>query len=62
LSKTSNYVEKLKNTISGIDKSEALKNLINNPKISDVKIETRPFFMKKISKIPKNIVFKINKN
>jgi len=62
LSKTSNYVEKLKNTISGIDKGEALKNLINNTKISNATIETRPFFMKKISKIPKNIIFKINKN
>jgi hypothetical protein len=62
LSKTSNYVEKLKNTISWINKSDALKILINNTKISDVTIETRPFFIKKISKIPKNIIFKIKKN
>ena len=52
LSETNNYIEKLKDIISGTDKSDALKTLINNPKISDAKIETRPFFMKTISKLP----------
>jgi len=57
LSKKNNYVEKLKYTISGMNKEEAKKNLLNNSKISNVEINTRPFFMKNISTIPSNIEF-----
>lgn len=61
LTKKNNYTEKLKNTISWMNKDDALKILLNNPKISDVKIEIRPFFMKKISKITDNIIIKVLK-
>ena len=59
LSSTNNYVEKLKFTIAGLKKDIAHNILLNNPKISDVKIETRPFFMENISSLPKNIHFKV---
>jgi hypothetical protein len=57
LSKKNNYVEKLKFTIAGMNKEEAKKILLNNSKISNVDIESRPFFMTKISSIPNNIDF-----
>lgn len=57
LSKKNNYVEKLKYTIAGINKEEAKKILLNNSKISNVDIDSRPFFMKNISSIPNNIEF-----
>ncbi|MCP4523795.1 MAG: hypothetical protein GY828_06290 [Candidatus Gracilibacteria bacterium] len=57
LSQKNNYVEKLKYTIAGINKDSAKKLLLNNPKISNVEIETRPFFMENISNIPSNIDF-----
>jgi len=59
LSKQNNYVEKLKSTITGIDIEEAEKMLLNTSKISNVDIEVRPFFMKKISSIPNNIEFHV---
>ncbi len=59
LSEENNYIEKLKNTIWWINKDDALKVLLNNPNISDVKIEIRPFFMKKISSISENIIIKV---
>lgn len=59
LSKQNNYVEKLKYTIAGMDIEEAEKMLLNNPKISNVDIEVRPFFMKKISSIINNIEFHV---
>jgi hypothetical protein len=40
-----------------MNKEEAKKNLLNNSKISNVEINTRPFFMKNISNIPSNIEF-----
>jgi hypothetical protein len=49
----------LKFTIAGLKKDIAHNILLNNPKISDVKIETRPFFMENISSLPKNIHFKV---
>ena len=55
----SNFLEKIKYTITWYKKEDALNLLLNNQKISNVKIETRPFFMKNISKLPKNIIFKI---
>jgi hypothetical protein len=57
LSKKNNYVEKLKYTIAWINKEDAKKILLNNSKISNVEIDTRPFFMKNISSIPNNIEF-----
>ena len=59
LSQNNNYVEKLKNTIKGIDKKEAHTLLLNDPKISNVEIKIRPFFIKKISNINENIIFKV---
>ena len=57
LNKKNTYVEKLKFTIAWMNKEEAKKVLLNNSKISNVEIETRPFFMKNISSIPNNIEF-----
>jgi len=62
LSNTNNYINKLKDKIAWINKKEALQILLNNSKISDVKIETRPFFIKNVSWITKNILFEINEN
>ena len=59
LNESDNYIDKLKNTIAWIKKEDALNLLLNNQKISNVKIETRPFFMKNISILPNNIIFKI---
>ena len=62
LNNTNNYINKLKEKIAWINKKEALKILLNNSKISDVKIETRPFFIQKISSITKNIIFEVDEN
>lgn len=59
LSEKNNYIQKLKTSIVWIKKDEALKILLNNPKISQVKIDIRPFFMKSISKILDNIEVKV---
>ena len=59
LDQDNNYVEKLKNTIKGLDKKEAFALLLNDPKISNVEIKIRPFFITKISNINENIVFKV---
>ena len=59
LGQNNNYVEKLKNTIKGLDKKEAFTLLLNDPKISNVEIKIRPFFIKKISNINENIIFKV---
>jgi hypothetical protein len=59
LNKKNNYVERLKSTIWWINKDEALKILLNNPNISDVKIEIRPFFINTISKMSDNIIIKV---
>ncbi|MCP4522828.1 MAG: hypothetical protein GY828_01280 [Candidatus Gracilibacteria bacterium] len=57
LSQKNNYVEKLKYTIAGVNKDSAKQLLLNNQKISNVEIKTRPFFMENISNIPSNIEF-----
>lgn len=54
------YVDKLKTSILWLSKSEAVKVLMNSSKISDAKIEVRPFFIKNVSKIPENIVISVN--
>lgn len=59
LKKENNYIDKLKSTISWIHKDDALKILLNNPNISNVKITIRPFFIEKISKITENIIIKV---
>jgi len=59
LNKNNAYINKLKWNILWINKDEAKKILLNNTKISNVSIETRPFFIKTVSNIPSNIVFKI---
>ncbi|MDP2090629.1 MAG: hypothetical protein Q8K30_03435 [Candidatus Gracilibacteria bacterium] len=59
LNEKNNYIEKLKTTISGMDEEEAKKILLNSPKISDVEIVIRPFFITKISKILDNIEIKV---
>ena len=59
LTKKNNYTEKLKSIISWTKKEDAIKILLNNPKISDVKIEIRPFFIDTVSKIPDNIIIKV---
>jgi len=61
LSKSNNYVDRLKNIVTWIDKEEAEKILINNSKISNVRIETKPFFIKNVSKINENIILKLEK-
>lgn len=62
LNEENNYINKLKDKIAWIKKEDALKILLNNTKISNVEIETRPFFIKNISKITKNIIFSVKNN
>lgn len=60
LNDNDNYVQKLKSTILWFSKEEATKVLLNDPKISNVKIDITPFFMDKISNISDNIIFKVS--
>lgn len=53
------YIDRLKNSILWLDKEEAEKILLNDKQISDVHIDIKPFFIKKLPKIPDNIIFKI---
>lgn len=62
LSKSNSYVDRLKSIVTWLNKDEAEKILLNNSKISNVKIETKPFFIKNVSKITDNIIFKIMDN
>ncbi len=59
LNEKNNYIEKLKATISWMSKEDAQKVLLNSPKISDAKIEIRPFFINNVSKILDNIEIKV---
>ena len=59
LNNNNSYVEKLKSTIKGLEKKEAITLLLNDTKISSVDIKIRPFFIKKISNINDNIIFKV---
>lgn len=52
-----NYISRLKQTISWLDKEKAEIILINESKISNAKIEIRPFFVNKVSKYLNNIEF-----
>ncbi len=60
LNDNDNYVQKLKSTILWFSKEEATNVLLNDPKISNVKIDITPFFMDKISNISDNIIFKVS--
>lgn len=62
LNENNTYTEKLKETIKWVPKQEALKLLLNDPRISNVDITIRPFFLKNISNISENIVFEIMRN
>lgn len=62
LNKYNNYVSKLKEIVAWLDKNEAEKILLNYDRISNVDIEIRPFFIKKVSKISDNIILKVLKN
>ena len=59
LNRQNDYLENFKSSIAGLPKSEAIKILLNNPRIQDVQIETRPFFVKNVSSIDQNIIFKV---
>lgn len=52
-----NYVQRLKNTIAWLSKKEAEKVLINESKISSVKIDINPFFLENVSSFYNNIRF-----
>lgn len=53
------YIETLKSKIRGLPKKEAEKVLLNDPKVSNVEIQIRPFFITTVSNIWNNIIFKI---
>ena len=53
------YIQRLKNTIAWLDKQQAEKILINENKISNARIEIKPFFLNKVSKFFNNIKFVI---
>ena len=59
LSENNAYIERLKATILWLESEKAKKVLLNNSKISNVTIENRPFFIKEITSIPENIIFKV---
>jgi hypothetical protein len=59
LHKDNTYISTLKSEIRWLHKDNAEKILLNNPKISNVSINIRPFFTKNISNIYNNIVFKV---
>lgn len=59
LHKDNTYISILKSEIRWLQKDDAEKMLLNNPKISNVTINIRPFFTNKISNIYNNIVFKV---
>lgn len=57
--KDNTFIDSLKQQIRWLPKQEAERFLLNNPKISNVTIDIRPFFSKNISNIYKNIIFNI---
>ncbi len=56
------YVKKLKNSIIGLPQDEGEKILINDPKISNAKIDITPFFIHTVASLPNNIIFQIQEN
>jgi hypothetical protein len=59
LHKDNTYTSNLKSEIRWLEKDKAEKILLNNPKISNVSIDIRPFFTKNISNIYNNIILKV---
>jgi hypothetical protein len=59
LHKDNTYMSNLKSEIRWLNKDDAEKILLNNPNISNVNIDIRPFFTKNISNIYNNIIFKV---
>lgn len=59
LSQSNTHSDRLKVIIAWLPKDEAEKILLNNERVSNVKIEIKPFFINNISKINDNIIFKI---
>lgn len=59
LHKNNSFTDSLKQQIRWMPKQEAESYLLNNPKISNVKITLRPFFSKNVSNIYNNIIFNI---
>lgn len=53
------YIDLLRSKIRGLPKKEAEKVLLNDPKVSNVEIQIRPFFINSVSNISNNIIFKI---
>ena len=53
------YIDLLRAKIRWKPKDEAQKILLNDPKVSNARIEIRPFFVKSISNISSNIIFEI---
>ena len=53
------YIEQLKSEIRWSPIDDAQKILLNDPHISQVEIEVRPFFIQTISNIYNNIIFKV---
>ena len=59
LHKDNTYITTLKSEIRWLNRDDAERILLNNPKISNVSIDIRPFFTKKVSNIYNNIIFKV---
>ena len=60
LAKNGSYtIELLKNRILGLETKEAYDVMLNTSNISNVEIRNSPFFMKRITSKPENIIFKI---
>ncbi|MCH2189209.1 hypothetical protein MK079_05285, partial [Candidatus Gracilibacteria bacterium] len=62
LNSEDSFVHKLKHTIASMEIGTAESMLRNNEKIQDVEIKNRPFFMGKITHIPRNIIFRIQED
>jgi hypothetical protein len=60
LNNDDSYVQKLKNQIAGLSREEAERILLNDPKISNARIEISPFFISNITSRRENIIFKVN--
>ena len=56
-----NYNQRLKLSISGLDKNEAENILLNDEKVSNVKITNTPFFINKVTWSIDNIVMSIKR-
>lgn len=62
LNDNDSYVKKLKSSILWLSQDQAEKILLNDPKISNAKIDITPFFIHTVANIPNNIIFQIEEN